>query len=159
MKRSRTSAGMLMFRKRTAGLEFLLAHPGGPYFRSKDEGFWTIPKGEASDGEDLLERARIEFQEEVGLAPFGNFIALGWVKQKGGKIVHAWGFEGDFDDDFKPTSNSFEIEWPPGSGKTERFPEVDDVAFFPLAEAERKLKAAQIPFLHRLKDAPQLLDD
>ncbi len=95
MKRSRTSAGLLMFRYRNGRLELLLAHPGGPFFRNKDEGYWTIPKGEVEEGEDLLNRAKIEFEEEVGVAPVGKWIDLGSVVQKGGKTVHAWAFEGD----------------------------------------------------------------
>src|SRR5436305_3072685 len=90
MPRSRTSAGLLMFRRRNDTLEVLLAHPGGPFFQKKDDGFWTIPKGEAEPGEDLLSRARTEFEEEVGIPANGNWIDLGWVKQKGGKIVYAW---------------------------------------------------------------------
>src|SRR5439155_828952 len=113
-------------------LEFLLAHPGGPHFARKDDGHWTIPKGEAAPGEDLLTRAQIEFEEEVGLRPKNNgeWIQLGWIKQKGGKIVHAWGFEGDLPGRFQCRSNLFELEWPPRSGKYEKFPEVDQACFF-----------------------------
>jgi predicted NUDIX family NTP pyrophosphohydrolase len=155
MKRSRTSAGLLMFRKSPKGLEVLLAHPGGPYFRNKDEGAWTIPKGEAAEGEELLSRARIEFEEELGMpAPAAaNWIELGTVTQKGGKIVHAWAFEGDCPADFVAVSNTFELEWPPRSGRMQQFPEIDRAGFFPIAEAKRKLKEAQIPFLDRLVEA------
>jgi predicted NUDIX family NTP pyrophosphohydrolase len=141
-----------MFRRRKGELEFLLAHPGGPFFVRKDLGAWTIPKGEASPGEDLLARAEIEFEEEVGVRA-GNvqrWIKLGWIKQKGGKIVHAWAFEGDLPERFKCKSNLFELEWPPRSGKYQSFPEVDQVCFFSDNVARRKLKATQLPFLDRL---------
>lgn len=139
-----------MFRTRNAGLEVLLVHPGGPYFQNKDEGAWTIPKGEVTEGEDLLERAKIEFKEELGIAPSGHWMELGSVKQKGGKAVHAWAFPGDLEDDFKLASNTFEMEWPPRSGKMRRFPEVDRASFFPVEEARRKINVAQAVFLDRL---------
>src|SRR5438034_2366596 len=104
MPRSRTSAGLLMFRRRHDTLEVLLAHPGGPFFRKKDDGVWTIPKGETEPGEDLLSRARTEFEEEVGIPANGNWIDLGWVKQKGGKTVYAWAFEGNLPDGFQVCS-------------------------------------------------------
>jgi predicted NUDIX family NTP pyrophosphohydrolase len=147
----RTSAGLLIYRQRDAGLEVLLAHPGGPFFRNKDEGAWTIPKGEISDGEDLLTRAKIEFAEELGIQPpSGEPVELGSIKQKGGKIVHAWAMKGDVEDDFEPVSNSFFIEWPPGSLKMSEFPEIDRAAFFALPMARWKINPAQIPFLDRL---------
>ena len=139
-----------MFRTRNAGLEVLLVHPGGPFFQNKDEGAWTIPKGEATEGEDLLERARIEFEEELGLAASGDWMDLGSVKQKGGKTVHAWAFAGELNEDFKPVSNTFEMEWPPRSGKVQHFPEVDRASFFPLKEARRKINVAQTVFIERL---------
>ena len=144
-----------MFRKRGEHLEILLAHPGGPYFRNKNDGAWTVPKGEAGHGEDLLSRARIEFEEELGIsAPAtANWIALGSVKQKGGKIVHAWAFEGDCPADFIAVSNSFELEWPPRSGRMQKFPEIDRAEFFSLEKARKKIKEAQIPFLDRLAEA------
>jgi predicted NUDIX family NTP pyrophosphohydrolase len=154
MARSRTSAGLLMFRRRGGQLEVLLAHPGGPLFRNKDDDVWTIPKGEIDSGEDLLRRARIEFEEEVGIpAGDADWIDLGWVKQKGGKIVYAWAFEGDLLGDFQCRSNMFEMEWPPRSGKMQSFPEVDQACFFSLEDARRKLKEAQTPFLDRLQAA------
>src|SRR2546421_12704663 len=158
MTRSRTSAGLLMFRKCGDELEVLLAHPGGPYFRNKDDGAWTIPKGEAGDDEDLLARARIEFEEELGIpAPAtANWIALGSVKQKGGKTVHAWAFEGDCPPDFVAAPNNFEIEWPPRSGRIQQFPEIDRAEFFPVEEAKRKINEAQIAFLDRLAEAMEL---
>jgi len=142
-----------MFRRREVGIEVLLAHPGGPYFQRKDDGYWTIPKGELVEGEDFLTRARIEFEEEVGLAPSGDWIELGWVVQKGGKTVHAWAFEGDLDAGFEQTSNTFEMEWPPHSGKIEQFPEIDRVQFFSIETARQKIKAAQSAFLDRLSNA------
>jgi predicted NUDIX family NTP pyrophosphohydrolase len=148
--RSATSAGLLMFRKRPSGLEVLLVHPGGPYFRNKEDGAWTIPKGEVESGEDLRERAKIEFHEELGLRPSGELIDLGSVKQKGGKTVYAWALEGDLKDDFRVASNTFEIEWPPRSGKRQSFPEVDRANFFPLEEAKRRINPAQASFLERL---------
>jgi predicted NUDIX family NTP pyrophosphohydrolase len=152
-QRSRVSAGLLMFRRKGGTLEFLLAHPGGPFFVRKDEGAWTIPKGEAAPDEDLLTRAQIEFKEEVGFRPNGNWIELGSIKQKGGKIVHAWAFEGDLPASFQCKSNTFEIEWPPRSGKLKQFPEIDRAEFFTDEVARRKIKSAQIPFFDRLAEA------
>ena len=134
-------------------VEVLLAHPGGPYFQKKDNGSWTIPKGEVIEGEDLLTRARVEFEEEVGITPEGDWIELGQVKQKGCKTVHAWAFEGNLKEGFEPVSNTFEMEWPPHSGRTERFPEIDRVSFFSIEDARRKMKTAQTVFLDRLGDA------
>ena len=153
--RSRISAGLLMFRRRNNQLEVLLAHPGGPFFAHKDDGIWTIPKGEAAPGEDLLTRAQIEFEEEVGIRPECalEWIALGWIRQKGGKIVHAWAFEGDLPESFEPKSNLFEMEWPPRSGKRKMFPEVDQARFFSDEVARRKIKQTQVPLLDRLQAA------
>ena len=148
--KSKTSAGLLMFRTRNDGLEVLLVHPGGPYFQNKDEGAWTIPKGEVGEGENLLERARIEFAEELGIEASGDWMEIGSVKQKGGKTVHAWAFAGELGDDFKPVSNTFEMEWPPRSGRKQPFPEVDRASFFPVEEARMKINAAQTIFLDRL---------
>jgi predicted NUDIX family NTP pyrophosphohydrolase len=144
-----------MFRRRNNELEVLLAHPGGPFFVRKDDGVWTIPKGEAAPGEDLLTRAQIEFEEEVGCRPENvqAWIELGWIRQKGGKIVHAWAFEGDLPEPFECKSNLFELEWPPHSGKHKMFPEVDQALFFPEEVARRKLKPTQVPFLDRLRAA------
>jgi predicted NUDIX family NTP pyrophosphohydrolase len=141
--------------------EVLLVHPGGPYFRNKDAGAWTIPKGEAAENEDLLTRAKLEFEEELGIpvgaagVPSGKdtWIELGQVKQKGGKTVHAWAFAGDLPPDFKQASNSFALEWPPRSGKTQEFPEVDRASFFSLEEARSKINSAQVVFLDRLANA------
>jgi predicted NUDIX family NTP pyrophosphohydrolase len=149
-----------MFRRRKNELEVLLAHPGGPFFARKDDGVWTIPKGEAAPGEDLLERAQIEFEEEVGVRPKNDrdWIQLGWIKQKGGKIVHAWAFEGDLPQTFQCKSNLFDLEWPPRSGKYEKFPEVDQACFFSDDAARQKLKATQVPFLDRLRAALNEID-
>jgi predicted NUDIX family NTP pyrophosphohydrolase len=132
-------------------LEILLVHPGGPFFAKKDDGAWTIPKGEAAMGEDLLSRAQIEFEEELGIKPSGNWIALGSIKQKGGKTVHAWASEGDLAENFALKSNLFEMEWPPRSGKTAKFPEIDRAEFFPEEIARRKINPAQATFIDRLK--------
>jgi predicted NUDIX family NTP pyrophosphohydrolase len=149
-----------MFRRRKNKLEVLIAHPGGPFFVRKDDGYWTIPKGEAAPGEDLLTRAQIEFEEEVGVRAENvrEWIQLGWIKQKGGKIVHAWAFEGDLPEAFQCRSNLFELEWPPRSGKYEKFPEVDQACFFSDKVARRKLKAPQVPFLDRLQAALNEID-
>ena len=151
--RSRVSAGLLMFRVKNNKLELLLGHPGGPFFAKKDDGAWTIPKGEAAPGEDLLARAQIEFEEELGIKPSGNWIELGSIKQRGGKTVHAWAFEGDLPDSFKLKSNVFEMEWPPRSGKLKKFPEIDRAEFFAEEIARQKLNPAQTPFLDRLRAA------
>ena len=151
-KRTNTSAGLLMYRHRRDTVEFLLVHPGGPFWKNKDEGAWSIPKGQVQPGEDLLARAQIEFQEELGFKAEGNWIPLGSIKQKGGKTVHAWGFEGDLPQDFQLTSNTFEIEFPPRSGNFKAFPEVDRAEFFSEPVARAKLNPAQIPFLGRLRE-------
>jgi predicted NUDIX family NTP pyrophosphohydrolase len=151
--RSRISAGLLMFRRRNNQLEVLLVHPGGPFFARKDDGAWTIPKGEAAPGEDLLTRAQIEFEEELGLKPQGEWIQLGSIKQKGGKTVYAWAFEGDLPESFQPKSNLFEIEWPPRSGKRKQFPEIDQALLFSEEVARRKINSAQVAFLDRLRAA------
>ena len=151
--RSRTSAGLLMYRWKHSRLEVFLAHPGGPFFRTKDEGHWTIPKGEVGEGESLLETAKREFQEEVGIDPRGAFVPLGSIQQKGGKTVHAWAFEGDCDESHPFRSNTFRMEWPPGSGTFVDFPEVDRAEFFPLDAARKKIKPTQWPLLDRLEAA------
>jgi predicted NUDIX family NTP pyrophosphohydrolase len=150
----KTSAGLLAFRKQNATLQVLLVHPGGPFFRNKDDGAWSIPKGEAAQDEDLLARARIEFEEELGIpAPFGQPIELGSIKQKGGKIVYAWAVEGDLEENFKLVSNTFTIEWPPRSGRSAEFPEVDRAEFFPIEIARQKINPAQVAFLDRLGES------
>jgi predicted NUDIX family NTP pyrophosphohydrolase len=146
MRRSKDiSAGLLVFRRRN-GLEVLLAHPGGPFWAKKDDGAWTIPKGLVEPGDDLLATARREFAEETNLAAGGDFIALHPVKQKSGKEVHAFVIEADLDlTGF--ASNTFEIEWPPRSGRRQHFPEIDRVAYFAPPIAMVKILAYQRPLL------------
>jgi predicted NUDIX family NTP pyrophosphohydrolase len=153
MAKDKISAGLLMYRLRGGQLEVFLAHPGGPFFAHKDDGHWTIPKGEIGSGEDLLATAQREFLEETGIEPQGDFIPLGSIQQKGGKIVHAWAFAGDRDDSRPLKSNTFRMEWPPRSGKWVQVPEIDRAQFFSIPEAKRKLKEAQQPFLDRLQAA------
>jgi predicted NUDIX family NTP pyrophosphohydrolase len=150
VRRPRTSAGLLLFRRTSQGLEFLLVHPGGPFFARKDDGSWTIPKGEPEPGEDLLVRARIEFAEELGFSPGGDLFSLGTIRQKGGKTVHAWASEGDLPKEFVLHSNTFELEWPPRSGRQQVFPEVDRAEFFSDALARQKINPAQVELLDRL---------
>ena len=147
---AKTSAGLLLFRRTAHNIEVLLVHPGGPFFKNKDAGAWTIPKGEVAEGEELLERAKIEFREELGVPVSGECIELGWIKQKGGKTVHAWAVESSLPDGFQLKSNTFLLEWPPHSGRKQEFPEIDKAEFFPIAEARIKINAAQIPLLDRL---------
>lgn len=144
------SAGLLMFRQRNNELEVLLAHPGGPFWKKKDLGAWTIPKGEIQPGEEPLAAARREFAEELGFTPTGTFIPLSSILQKGGKRVQIWAFEGHCD---PPTlkSNTFQMEWPPRSGQMQEFPEVDRVAFFQLGEAKLRINPAQIACLEELE--------
>lgn len=143
----RVSAGLLMYRIQDGKLQVLLAHPGGPFFQNKDDGAWTIPKGEIEAGEDLLEAAKREFEEETGIKPSGPFIELTPIKQKGGKIVHAWAFQGDCDPS-AVASNTFTMEWPPKSGRQMEFPEMDRAEFFDVATAGQKIKAAQMPLVN-----------
>ena len=146
---SQLSAGLLMYRTEEAGFEVLLVHMGGPFWQRKDEGAWTIPRGEVAEGEGLLEAGIREFREETGFDSSGPYLPLGEVRNKSGKCVHAWGFRGTCD----PTalrSNTFEMEWPPKSGQRKAFPEVDRAAFFGLAEAKRKILRVEQEFLVRL---------
>ena len=154
---SRVSAGILLHRWKDGRWEVFLAHPGGPLFATKDDGCWTIPKGEVNAGEDLLSTAQREFAEEIGVAlkPEATFLPLGSIQQKGGKIVHAWAVEQEWDDTQPIRSNEFLMEWPPGSGRRQRFPEVDRAQFFPLEEARLKLKERQVPLLDRLLEVVQ----
>jgi predicted NUDIX family NTP pyrophosphohydrolase len=151
-KRSaRLSAGILLFRKRDGRLEVLLGHPGGPFFARKDEGSWTVLKGEADPGEELQAVARREFAEETGSQPpDGTMLELGEIRQKGGKTVVAWALAGDLN----PTtarSNTFEMEWPPRSGRRRAFPEIDRVEWFDLETARKKILPAQVPLLDGLE--------
>jgi predicted NUDIX family NTP pyrophosphohydrolase len=147
---AKTSAGLLMFRERSGRLEVLLVHPGGPFWKNKDEGAWSIPKGEVADTEDPLSAARREFEEETGFPAEGEAIALSPLKQAGGKVVHAWAVRGDLDPE-RIRSNSFSLEWPPKSGRTQDFPEVDRAGWFPLDLARRKLLQGQVDFLDQLQ--------
>jgi predicted NUDIX family NTP pyrophosphohydrolase len=143
------SAGILLFRLRD-GLEILLAHQGGPFWKSRDLGHWTIPKGEAEPAEALFDVARREFAEETGTQLVASDdLPLGEITQKSGKVVVAWAVEGDLDPALAH-SNTFSIEWPPKSGQVQAFPEIDRVEWFVAEEARRRLKAAQVPFIDRL---------
>ena len=152
-ERSGVSAGILLYRRRS-GLEVLLAHPGGPFWRGRDTGAWTIPKGLVAPGEALLDAARRELREETGLVPDGPFLPLGSVRQKAGKTVHAWACEGDADP-ATVTSNTTTIEWPRGSGRRITYPEVDRCGWFALEVAREKLNPAQSELLGRLDAALQ----
>ena len=144
------SAGLLLYRLTPAGVEVLLAHPGGPFWARKDEGVWSIPKGEYEAGTDALAAARREFGEETGLEiPAGEPLILGEVTQRSGKRVSAWALQGDLDLS-GARSNTFEMEWPRGSGRTSEFPEVDRVEWMSLDRASAKILPAQTPFLDRL---------
>jgi predicted NUDIX family NTP pyrophosphohydrolase len=145
---AKISAGLLLFRSRGAQLEVFLVHPGGPFWRKKEEGAWSIPKGEVSSGEPLLAAAQREFLEETGARPEGEFIELGKVEQRGGKTVWAWAVRGDFCSEIR--SNTFEMEWPPRSGRIEEFPEVDRAEWFSLTAAETRIQREQRAFLDRL---------
>ena len=153
----RLSAGLLCYRYRADApgahdVQVFLVHPGGPFWAKKDAGAWSIPKGEASPGEHLLAAAQREFREETGLAPDGDFISLGSVRLKSGKTVHAWAFQGDCDPSLVK-SNTISLEWPPKSGKLIEVPEVDQAAFFSVAEARIRINPGQIPFLDQLEKA------
>lgn len=144
------SAGILLFRRDP--LEVLLVHPGGPFWAKKDLGAWSIPKGEHGDDEEPLTAARREFAEELGLPlPAGEIVPLGEVRQKGGKLVTAWAVAGDLDP-ARVVSNSFELEWPPRSGRRAQFPEVDRAEWFTLERAREKLLPAQLPLLDRIAE-------
>ena len=132
-------------------MEVLLVHPGGPFWVNKDAGAWSIPKGEVTPDEDLLDAARREFAEELGFEARGEFRPLGMIKQKAGKLVHAWAFEGDCDPS-QCKSNTYNVEWPPKSGKWKAFPEVDQAEFFGMDVAREKINSGQVPFLDRLSD-------
>jgi predicted NUDIX family NTP pyrophosphohydrolase len=145
------SAGILLFRKRPAAVQVLLVHPGGPFWAKKDEGAWSIPKGLADESEDLLAAGKREFFEETGATVSGEFIDLGAHKQAGGKTIVAWGCESDFDT-ASLESNRFAIEWPPRSGKTAEFPEVDRAAWYSFDEALKKATKGQRPIVAALAE-------
>lgn len=139
-----------MFRRRAGAVEVLLAHPGGPFWSRRDAAAWTLPKGEIAPGEEPLDAARREFAEETGFASVPPFVPLGELRQKSGKRISAWAFEGDADPE-RLASNEFEMEWPPRSGRTRRFPEIDRVEWFGLEAARAKLIAGQVPFIDALE--------
>jgi len=143
------SAGLLMYRLNNDKLELFLVHPGGPFWAAKDEGIWSIPKGEYEVGEDPLEAAQREFLEETGVTPSGTFTSLEPLQQRSGKIISAWAFEGDCDAS-KITSNTFTMEWPPNSGKEAEFPEIDRAAWFSVDDAKKKLSKGQTGFIDEL---------
>lgn len=145
------SAGLLLYRSRGGAWEVLLVHPGGPFWARKDDGVWSVPKGEYELGEEPLEHARREFAEELGTAApeRGEYFPLGQIKQAGGKLVSCWAVEGDLDAS-TIRSNTFEMEWPRGSGRMQQFPEVDRAGWFTIDAARVKLLAGQVPFVGRL---------
>lgn len=146
---SKQSAGILLYRRRPGGIEFLLVHPGGPFWTKKDEGAWSIPKGEYKADEDPLQAALREFEEEIGVRPEGDAVLLTPVRQKGGKVVSAWGLEGDVDPG-SIRSNTFSMEWPPRSGRMQSFPEIDRAEWLTLEQASARINAAQLPLLEEL---------
>ena len=148
---SKQSAGILLFRENKAGLEVFLVHPGGPFWKNKDEGVWSIPKGELNEHEESLPAAIREFFEETGVLLSGEFIPLNPVRLKSGKKVFAWALEKDIDAE-NILSNNFEIEWPPKSGKMQSFPEVDRGEWFTVAQAKKKINDMQVAFINELEN-------
>ena len=148
---AKKSAGLLMYRRRQSGLEVFLVHPGGPFWARRDEGAWSIPKGEYASGEDPLDTARREFQEETGFEGEGDFIPLTPRKQPSGKVISAWALEGDCDASLIK-SNTFSMEWPPRSGRQQEFPEVDRAGWFTVPAAKEKILKGQVPFLNELNE-------
>lgn len=148
---AKTSAGLILYRMQSGKLEVLLVHPGGPFWSKKDEGAWFVPKGELNVGEEPLAGAKREFEEETGLKPEGEFLALGSVKQKSGKTIVAWAFEGDCDPS-SIKSNTFTIEWPPKSGRQQEFPEIDRAGFFTVTQAKAKMHPVEYPLVLRLHE-------
>lgn len=144
------SAGLLLYRQIDGQLQVFLVHPGGPFWAKKDDGAWSIPKGEFTDDESALDAAQREFEEETGIRPGGLYDALEPIKQKGGKTVFAWIFRADLDTS-RIKSNTFSMEWPPRSGVTREFPEVDRAAWFPIDTARHKILASQVPLLDQLQ--------
>jgi predicted NUDIX family NTP pyrophosphohydrolase len=152
---AKRSAGILMYRGKGPKLELLLVHPGGPFWAKKDQGAWSVPKGEYEPGEDSIAVARREFEEELGSPPpQGSFIELGELVQPSRKVITAFAVQGDLDP-AKLTSNHFELEWPPKSGRKQSFPEVDRAAWFTPAEAREKIQSGQAPFIDRLLERLQ----
>ena len=148
-KAGKKSAGILLYRRSPTGIQVFLAHPGGPFWAKRDQGSWTVPKGEVDEDEDTLEAAQREFREETGTCVHGSFIELSPVRQPSGKVIHAWAVEGDIDA-AAIMSNTFSIEWPPKSGETREFPEIDRAGWFTLSEAREKLLPGQLPLIDQL---------
>ncbi|WP_342712745.1 NUDIX domain-containing protein [Bradyrhizobium sp. B124] len=148
----KASAGILLFRRKDEGVEVLLGHPGGPFWKKKDLGAWTIPKGLIAFGEPPLEAAKREFAEGTGYTPRGAFVSLGDAKQPGGRTVHVWAAEDDWNPD-ELRSNPFEVEWPPRSGRQQSFPELDRAGWFGMPQAGDKILKGQAVFLDRLSEA------
>jgi predicted NUDIX family NTP pyrophosphohydrolase len=148
----RKSAGILLFRESSGYLEVLLVHPGGPFWAKKDEGAWSIPKGEFDDGEDPLAAAKRELTEETGLTLVDEPMPLGALRQPGGKLVHAWAVRGDFDP-ARLRSNTFVMEWPPRAGRQQEFPEIDRAAWYTMETARSKILKGQMGFLDQLQGA------
>ena len=144
------SGGLLLYNLTGGSPRFLVAHPGGPFFRKRDEGWWSIPKGEPEEGEEIFDAAIREFEEETGLCPEGPYLELGDVMQKNGKRVHAWGFEGKWEDGRIPECNEITLEFPKGSGKLWTFPEIDQAELLSPENAKKKLREEQHPFVDRL---------
>lgn len=145
----RTSAGIVLYRKKNNSIEVFLVHPGGPFWKGKEKGAWSIPKGEFTEGEDALTVAKREFNEETGQTVDGDFTELAPIKQKGGKMVYAWAVEGDADAE-NIVSNTFKTEWPYKSGKWITIPEVDKAGWFGIEEAKEKINAAQVELIEEL---------
>jgi predicted NUDIX family NTP pyrophosphohydrolase len=145
------SAGLMMYTYKDKKLKIFLVHPGGPFFIKKDNGYWGIPKGLVEKNEDLFETAKREFEEETGIIPNGKFIPLGFVIQKNGKKVYGWAYETNDDSLTEITCNTFEMEWPPHSGKKQNFPEVDKGEFFNIEDAIKKINSSQVQFINRLE--------
>ena len=145
------SAGLLMYTMKEGILKVFLAHPGGPFFNNKDDGFWSLPKGLIEKNEEYLRTAIREFKEETGITPEGEFLPLGSIKQKNGKIVYAWAFAVGNDENRFIESNTFKLEWPPHSGEIHEFPEIDRAEFFTVEIARKKINEAQIELITRLE--------
>lgn len=146
---NKKSAGILFYRFQNGWLQVFLVHPGGPFWKNKDDGAWSIPKGEFTQEENALDAARREFEEETGMALAGNFVELGSVKQKSGKIIFAWALKGNINPEHI-RSNTFEMEWPPHSGKKQEFPEIDKAHWFTIAEAKEKINPGQVKLIEEL---------
>lgn len=146
-----TTAGLLMVRKGSRGLEFFIVHPGGPFFSKKNEGAWSIPKGLPEEGETMLETACREFFEETGIHPVPPYLSLGTVRLKSGKVVHAWAFEGDWNPEVGIVSNFFTIEWPRGSGRKQQFAEVDRGTWASYDQAVALINPMQAPLIERAR--------